>query len=84
MATDITKSGTKTKVTEAGKEPIYLPSQDLFYQFDSEGTTLHLKEKGGAGYPPHSYAIPLSDLTISGSAPASKAAALTALATVFS
>ncbi len=84
MATDISKSGTKTRVTEAGQEPIFLPSQDLFYHFDTTGTELNLKEKGGNGYPVHSYRIPLADLTVAGVAPANKAAALSALATVFS
>ena len=83
MAVDIAKSGTKTKVTVDSEEPLYLPSQDMWYFFS--GNSLELREKGTGGpYQAHSWSIPLANLTISGTPPANKAAALAALVTVFS
>jgi len=85
MAIDISKSGTKIKVTDGTKESLFLPSQDMWYFFDDSGTSLELREKGTGGpYQAHSWSIPLSNLSVGGSVPANKAAALAALVTVFS
>lgn len=86
MATlSIEKKGTKVKVTEGSANPAYLPSQNYAYFFDSEDTFV-LADKNSTSSEHKKFTCQLSELRIAGSAtaPVSKAAAYTALESVFS
>jgi hypothetical protein len=81
MATlDFTKQGNQVQVTLQGSPIQCYIGYPVKYSFDAAGTTLNVTF-GNAG----SYSCALADLRVagSGSAPASVAAALTALSAVF-
>lgn len=82
MPTDISKSSGRIKITTDGGRPIFEPTGDLSYQFATgSGAPLLLVKRG------HNEVarVPLADLRVAGAgvAPATEAAALTALETVF-
>lgn len=82
MATNIFKSGGDIGIQEGSRDAKFYNRQAVVERSFNDGTILTLKIKNADGGN-KVYEIPFADLTIEGDAPADKAAAVVALATVF-
>lgn len=79
MATDISKVSGMVAITVGSGRPVHIRTVDYKYYFNQDGTNLFIRTGDGSNFN-----ILFSDLTISGSAPATVAAAYVSLAAIFS